>query len=802
MRTVLASLLVLTATVARAADTTAQPITPLTAVPWPIAGADRETCLTLLADPYAAYALLTPHLSDAERVRIGHKLLTELRWLGGKVATSPEVSGRVPDAKLDFPSLRFFDTQRQEYDRTVAGLLALANVLAGSREGLLNPDMPPAAQIQPATFEELRQRTLRVLTTPERVAAMQATLTVADLGKSEPFANVLHGIGVSHDLDHDQLLARGVAKEPLVIESYARLAPAERNLMLKAISTDYNVAQFVQGENVAANIEALRGLTKEEFDFYFLHFVYDVAGAQGDKDPRGAKALVDPVYKLFAQGADVLWEGLSTGLTNGQIYDRFLKLRGEGFGWDPHRSPRERALIRLALISRTKPSDGPLLVEVFDALPAVDRDILLRELMLSGEHVGDGMATRLYYSPAIVANAVTYYREAKTPDFFKKALQVTLPVLARLHQLAFQAKAGRDQAGVFTLDAYAVSVVAGTNPEGLASMDFVRGPSDKVVVRTHVPTVRVNELRKMRSLAELGEGKLVFVGIGGGSDGIQAAILADLARRAGREVAGVISVRNVISGSQGPGGGQFVEWKLENATEHVPGVYQITPDTNETGGARFLENLPAALFPMRLVLDNERKHWGDLATQLEIALRRTASDIGTVVLVDTGGDALTPVKSRPGQPPEFDRDVRVMFAMWTRWIQLQTPWKLRTAIVAPGIDAPENATSLLIEGKATSYRFTETDRDVILGHYGAWGMDADAASFVPTRIGLTPLALQAALRGRRGYRTLPVPLRLVSDRRNPWMPHRSIDESLNGVVVLDTERLLEVIGAVVTDRNR
>jgi hypothetical protein len=45
----------------------------------------------------------------------------------------------------------------------------------------------------------------------------------------------------------------------------------------------------------------------------------------------------------------------------------------------------------------------------------------------------------------------------------------------------------------------------------------------------------------------------------------------------------------------------------------------------------------------------------------------------------------------------------------------------------------------------------------------------------PERFGKTPLAWQFALEGLAGFQCLPLPKRVVLDRKNPWDPFVAID---------------------------
>ncbi len=128
--------------------------------------------------------------------------------------------------------------------------------------------------------------------------------------------------------------------------------------------------------------------------------------------------------------------------------------------------------------------------------------------------------------------------------------------------------------------------------------------------------------------------KQVYIGIGGGSDCIQAAALAVL----GGRNAAVISIRRNKLCSQTESDEIGASRTVENHGGEVcfkgSDVYRITPET--TGSGRFVESIPAAHLPTYLVIDRQD---GMLSRQIWAAV----NDFGgcdSVIALDTGGDCL------------------------------------------------------------------------------------------------------------------------------------------------------------------
>lgn len=270
--------------------------------------------------------------------------------------------------------------------------------------------------------------------------------------------------------------------------------------------------------------------------------------------------------------------------------------------------------------------------------------------------------------------------------------------------------------------------------------------------------------------------RLAFVGIGGGSDGIQAAVLALLTGKP----ACVISIRSHRTSSQHPLSGQMgVERTVHNHRgELTRGVYCITPET--TGSGRFLEFIPARDVSVYLVIDYQD---GRLCQQIGVAL----DDFGAVdhvIAVDTGGDALYRAGSTDGTVATPEQDLASLRALSA----LQSV-ALTSCIIAPGVDAPPYADDILCQAKARTLTFSAEEQRTILAIYQDYELDGSN----PERYGKTPLAWQAALRGERGRVRLPLPDLVVQAPHNPWDPYVTITDVMQGGYVMDLNAHLAAV---------
>lgn len=262
--------------------------------------------------------------------------------------------------------------------------------------------------------------------------------------------------------------------------------------------------------------------------------------------------------------------------------------------------------------------------------------------------------------------------------------------------------------------------------------------------------------------------KFAFVGGGGGSDCIQASVLAELTGKP----ACVISVREDKTSSQNPDSGAMGESRTvqNHGGEVSPGVFRIKPET--TGSGRFFENLPAERWPMYLVVDSKN---GRLREQMQAALDDFGG-VDTVVDVDTGGDCLYRTSFFDATQATPDQDLESLIAV----SGLNAP-NLLSCVIAVGIDAPDYADEILRLANARLVHFSPSQRDHILGLYREFELDGSNE----TRYGKTPFAWQAALRGETGRIRLPLPDRVVNDPRNPWDPYVVITPEMAGGYVMD-----------------
>ncbi len=329
--------------------------------------------------------------------------------------------------------------------------------------------------------------------------------------------------------------------------------------------------------------------------------------------------------------------------------------------------------------------------------------------------------------------------------------------------------------------ASSLAQAASEDPSRLESGISLRSVGDDAEVElVETPIIDRLKFPMIESLDQIPGNRIVPIGIGGGSDCIQASLVSDLLKSAGKDCPCVISIRAGKTGSQSATGGIGEQRTVENhGGEIKQGVYLITPET--TGSGRFLENVPAGEIPVYLVIEQEGV---SLTEQIDSVLA-AAGSVDTVVAVDTGGDALYSTTSDDNAKATPDQDLRSLEAI----NGLDGVQKLSCEI-AVGIDTPPDGEDILTGAEAQYYEPTSGESARILARYQEWGMDGSDES----RFGKTALAWQAALADRFGFQSINLPTRVVLDKGNPWNPFVRIQPSTKGLFFMDTRQHLRSIG--------
>ena len=274
--------------------------------------------------------------------------------------------------------------------------------------------------------------------------------------------------------------------------------------------------------------------------------------------------------------------------------------------------------------------------------------------------------------------------------------------------------------------------------------------------------------------------------MGGGSDGIQAAMLSKLHQQHHAvQPTAIVSVRNFAADNN--------KQLAHTGRQISDATVEITEETTKVGDWRFLEDIIAkdeTIAPVYLLNSIEPEQ---IAHDLQLLIRETGAD--AICGIDTGGDvlyrantAIDPTTSSP------DQDYAVLTALHIIKAAAEAdgaPLDVFTAIVAPGVDTPPYANDMLARSNAQRYLLQPDDTTTITRTYATWRMDGSASE--EGLYGKTPLAWIAALTGKHGLQPLALPRANATSTHNPWRIFMNIHPSTASVVMMQAERLYQAV---------
>lgn len=237
----------------------------------------------------------------------------------------------------------------------------------------------------------------------------------------------------------------------------------------------------------------------------------------------------------------------------------------------------------------------------------------------------------------------------------------------------------------------------------------------------YTPPLGLDRLGSISSLAEIRGRRIGLIGVGEGSDALQAAQVASLLERQGREIAFVASFRK--------------ERPHLGGVDLGSGLIQVDGDFQMPG--RNFESRLAGDFATFVLMDDGRR-------ELSEPLSRLVRDHGvdSLVFVDSGGNVLSPHHLHG----RLLNDHRTLLAAESIPISHKS-----VVVVCPGIEMPSNAHELLANSGARRYRPDEAERQLLLSNFGRWGMSIES----PHTFAFTPMIWQQALRGDFGDQRFP-----------------------------------------------
>jgi hypothetical protein len=304
-----------------------------------------------------------------------------------------------------FPELTYFTSSAvAQRDRTYCAMLAVFWLITGNHEAFIRsqPNEEQLSRQSWAWIQEWMDQTVK-LSTPEAVDAALVFMGIHALGKVPEFREELAKGFDEHY--HDLALAYVLDNNPQVVPSFSRLPEKYQKLISDSLSVDFQFSQFLQAENLPANLvvvkEKLKPHGDDGFAFFCFRIFAQMCGKLGSKNLKGSLFMTESEFQRFRPGLDALQQ-LRT-LDAEAAYQAFLRFRGSK-ALSRFASPEHQALARLLCLgSAFDYRDGDTLCEAFDKLKPSQQSALTRWLTSDGIRIRPGYV--LCHVPTLLNNA-------------------------------------------------------------------------------------------------------------------------------------------------------------------------------------------------------------------------------------------------------------------------------------------------------------------------------------------------------------------------------------------------------------
>lgn len=377
----------------------------------------------------------------------------ETRLLAGPAEASPEGNQTLKAgawAYKVFGASVAVDPTAIEADRTFLGLLMLKAALTG--------DKSKYPHLSETAFVALQHFTRHIIQTEADLEFCLYALACNDLGKTHTLVTE-HARLTGHTADdHDQRLYELIRLKPDLFPGLKRLMPAQQTQYLEGLGANLNLGQYVQGENLPYNLLGMQAISPGSRNLRLITELYDFAGVTGHVNPHVSLMMNDDNCLAFALAMQELMREPVD-----RAYERYIRSRSARVGIDTS-TPEGFAQGRITTLARAFTGEqGQLIQAVWTGLAQPVRETLVWELNVTGLDGYPGIL--LYYSPALIANAV------KATGDFGPGLTYALTVMARVYS-ATRRTACSEGNGVITVNVAALADQSGKDPAALGNGEW------------------------------------------------------------------------------------------------------------------------------------------------------------------------------------------------------------------------------------------------------------------------------------------------------------------------------------------
>ena len=675
-----------------------------------------------------------------------------------------------------------------EFNRTAVGVMCLKRALMDQKDKFTECQSINT-RLNDENRKQLRQFTLNILGyDPKALDAMIYYLlaldavvsytVINDLGKTETFEQTIEQEFKMDFADHDHLLAFWLEHKPELSPSFSRTNKEYQKVMLDWLKCKLNVGQFMQWEMPSWWLSTIKWMDKKAFDFFMIHFLFDLAGAAWHGVQNGSITINNPTFERFQTCYTLLEKVRTSQITYQEAYDQYLNRNTNHFANFEIKKASDVVIAKvITLLRLTDKGQIEILKEEYNNLDKDTKAIL--EYHMNKSWYESDYAFLLYYAPAFLANLMREMQKVDKIHWLRNTVKLWLKTLARIYQkveIHYINSPKKEWTIICNISEIAWKMSDSGCFSQLTDFDIdidIKGDGVKASFKDK--RIDISDINYFHSIDNIPGDKFLVIAMWGGSDSVQATEIANLLKRSGKQVQAVLSVRTNKTGSQ--------QWKdvigeerqLQNVDTIEKNLYKIHPDSLSTTW-RFYEYISAKEWNNTYLIMYNPDEEGEQEISEKIKKIQQISGAQTILCIDTWGDVLykfSEKQAKHGHSKDQDTCVRDAVAM------VDTVQEKHLLVLAPGIDTPDDANEIIKKQWWVMYiPNTNESRDIVDFYERQWFDGSDEQKY-----GKTSNAFYLA---NKNWETtwfqpmLSIPKDNIIASENPRDPYVNIQEYTKG----------------------
>lgn len=391
------------------------------------------------------------------------KKYPEITTLVGDVEFTPESFG-VNNEKPTYGKLFFKDAeadQLKEFDRTILSVL-LYFYIKDNRYDKFVEQQSGNNKLSKETFNEIRKFILSSFDTPEKENLLLYYVVINDLGKSQRMVDAMKSQGIE-TVDHDLIL--NYLLQYNMLPSLNKFSEESRNNLINVLNNGINMGQFIQGECVDYSFDKLQNLTTFEKILMSAEAMLDIGGVLGHINNRNGSAVLNqPTADNFITASKILYSSEDST----KIFDQFLVDKASKMKLRTQDNSVRKTITRLCLMMCLSNQNDIQNVEN-EILGNIEQyQSLIYEFNQSGYN--NQPAILLYYSPAMLNNACSYFKKNNSENPISEAMKICLPFMQRV-MINARTNMNNQGNGVITIMLRDAAIAVSENPTQLDSFE-------------------------------------------------------------------------------------------------------------------------------------------------------------------------------------------------------------------------------------------------------------------------------------------------------------------------------------------